>query len=158
MRFQMVSLVVLAAALSGCAVKKVPGTDIDDTSTTRDVLDVMRKYRIAFEQERTTDIVALTDESFRDNGGSADPDDDHDYARLPSKLDVLFSKVEDVRLEMSVRKVEYDEEETAVRVTYNYTLSFRTPEYAQRPHSDTDIKQMTLKRIGPNAWKITSGI
>ena len=34
-------LLALAAVSTGCAARKFPGTDIDDTSETRAILDVM---------------------------------------------------------------------------------------------------------------------
>ncbi len=154
------STVVFAVvfALMGCAPKKIPGTEIDDTTATRDILEVMKKYRVAFEREKTDAIVELADASFQDDGGSASPDDDCDYAGLSAHLNGLFERVKELRLDMNVRKVEFDDDETAARVTYNYTLSFRMPDLSQKTHSDSDIKQMTLKRVGPNDWKITSGI
>ena len=41
---------VLALALTGCSPKKIPGTDLDDTSETRAVIDVLQKYRDSFEE------------------------------------------------------------------------------------------------------------
>jgi hypothetical protein len=44
------------------------------------------------------------------------------------------------------------------RVTYSYQVSFSLPEYTSRTQSENDIKQMLLKRVGEDEWKIASGI
>ncbi len=149
---------ILVLALTGCSPKKIPGTDLDDTSETRAVIDVLQKYRQAVESKNTTALMQLTDESFRDDGGSSAPDDDLDYASLPAKLAQRLSKISDLRLDVTVRRIEFDSEEKMARVTYSYQLSFKMPEYSTRTQSENDIKQMLLKRVGDQEWKITSGI
>lgn len=152
-------LVTMAAvALTGCGLHKIPGTDIDDTSETRAILDVVGKYRNAVESRNTQALIELADESFRDDGGSASPDDDLDYKTLFSALPARFQRWNDVRLDLSVRRIELNPEATAARVTYSYTMSFRMPSLTQRTQSETDIKQMLLKRSGDKDWKIVSGI
>lgn len=152
------SLLAAVLALStGCAVRKIPGTEIDDTAETREVLSLINQYRIAFEKRSVSAILEVTDEAFSDNGGTVTPDDDLDRVKLASALPARFSRIDDVRLDINVRRVEYDESGGA-RVTYTYALSFRMPQYSQRTQTETDIKQMVLRR-GPDArWRILSGI
>lgn len=155
------SLVVAALAslaLTGCLGKKIPGTDIDDTTETRAVLDVVNSYRQAVEQKNVGALVALADESFRDDGGTSSPTDDLSYATLSAALPERFARLDDVRLDLSVRKVEYENEGATARVTYTYSLAFKLPSISSRPHQENDIKQMTLKRVQEKTWKITSGI
>lgn len=158
MRIRVGLTVGLMVALSGCLSKKIPGTEIEDTSETRAVLDVVSKYRLAFEKRDAQAIIDLTDETFRDDGGSANPEDDLDYKTLFTALPGRFQRIQDVKLDVTVRRVEFDDDRNAARVTYSYQLSFRMPEYTSRTQGDTDIKQMTLKRVGEKDWKITSGI
>jgi hypothetical protein len=148
----------LALALTGCAPKKIPGTDLDDTSETRAVIDVMQKYRLAVEAKNPQALLKLTDESFRDDGGSSSPDDDLDYASLPSRLAQRMAKVSELKLDVTVRRIEFDTDEKVARVTYSYQLSFKMPEYSSRAQSENDIKQMLMKRVGEQEWKIISGI
>ena len=152
----LVTLLVLA--LTGCMPKKIPGTDLDDTSETRAVIDVMQKYRVAVEAKDTSAILKLTDESFRDDGGTSAPEDDLDYGSLPAKLNGRMAKVSDLKLDVTVRRIEFDPDEKVARVTYSYQLSFKLPDYSTRTQSENDIKQMLLKRVGDQQWKITSGI
>lgn len=144
--------------VSACMPKKLPGTDIDDNSETRAVLDVANKYRIAVEQKDAQAIIALADPSFRDDGGSASPDDDLDYKTLSTALPARFSRIDDVHLSLDVRKMDFDDQQQTVRVSYQYTISFKMPGLSQKSQSETDLKQMTMKREGDNVWRITSGI
>lgn len=149
---------LIAIALCACTAKKIPGTDIDDTGETRLILDVMTKYRTALEARNSEAIIKLFDPAFRDDGGSSTPDDDLDFASAPAKLPARLQKLDDVRLDITVRKVEFDEREENVKVTYTYSMSFRTPQFSSKTQTETDIKQMYLRRAGKQEWKITSGI
>lgn len=158
MRSSFVVLLVAAAALSACSPKKIPGTDIDDTSETRAVMGILSEYRKAVEARDAKGVISLCDESFSDDGGSANPEDDLVFSNLDQDLSARFARVQDVRLEMNVRKIELSEDERGARVTYSYTLNFRMPQYTARTQSETDLKQMTLIRVDEKTWKITSGI
>lgn len=149
---------VLTLGLMGCAPRKIPGTELDDTSETRAIIDVIQKYRTAVEAKNTDALTQLADKSFRDDGGTSTPDDDLDFATLPQRLSARMSKVTDLKLDVTVRRIEFDTDQQNARVTYSYQLSFKMPEYSGRAQSESDIKQMILKRVGDQEWKITSGI
>lgn len=155
---QVMTGLLFSLALSGCLHNKLAGTDIDDTSDTRAVLDVVNQYRAAMEHRNAQGIIDLADESFRDDGGSVNPDDDLDYKSLFTTLPARLQKIADVKLDLTVRRIEFDDDSKKARVTYSYQLTFKVPEYTSRTQTENDIKQMTLKRVGENAWKITSGI
>lgn len=119
---------------------------------------MLQKYRTAFEAKNTDALKKMCDESFRDDGGSSNPDDDLDYASLIPKMNARMQKVSDLKLDVTVRRIEFDTENKVARVTYSYQLSFKMPDYSSRTQSENDIKQMLLKRVGDQDWKITSGI
>lgn len=153
-------LVVGLVALSGC-MRKIPGTEIDDNADSRAILDVMTAYRAAVEQRNAQALIDLADPAFRDDGGSSNPDDDLDYSTLYTSLATRFQRIEDVRLDMNVRRMEFEEGTGGARVTYTYTLSFKMPTLSGRTQTDTDIKQMLLRRTeesGKARWRIVSGI
>jgi hypothetical protein len=151
-------LFIALAVLSSCTPKKIPGTEIDDTTETRAVLDVMQDFRNAVETRNAKTIKAMAHKDFRDDGGSANPDDDMDYATMEAVLAERFKKVNEFKLDVTVRRVEFSDDGEAVRVTYSYQMSFKMPNYSARTQSENDIKQMTLKRVGEKSWKIVSGI
>ena len=161
MRSNFVLRVLLASvflALAACAPPKIPGTDLDDTGDTRAVLDVLQKYRSAVEKKDTDGLVKLIDESFHDDGGSATPEDDLDFSSIGPKISARLAKTTNLKLDRTVRRIEFDDDNRYARVTYSYQISFTMPDYTSRTQSENDIKQMLLKRVGETDWKITSGI
>src|SRR5947208_12358510 len=98
--------VTVAVLAFGCTPKKIPGTELDDNDDTRSILDVMEKYRVALEKRDAQSIIGLADESFKDDGGSANPDDDYNYHDLYTKLPETLKKLGDIRLEFNVRRIE----------------------------------------------------
>ncbi|MBL8956449.1 MAG: DUF4440 domain-containing protein [Myxococcaceae bacterium] len=158
MRVHSILFVVVAAVAVGCTPKKIPGTELDDTDDTRAILDVMEKYRLALEKRDAQAIVSLADESFKDDGGSANPDDDYNYQDLFTKLPETLKKLGDVRLEFNVRKIELSEDTSSARATFTYTQSYSMPGLQAKKQSDTEIKQMIFKKVDKNVWKIVSGV
>jgi hypothetical protein len=158
----MASVAVLTlAGGSGCTPKKIPGTDINDTDDTRAILDVIESYRRAYEKEDAHSIVALLDEAFREDGGSSNPDDDFVYQNAGAKLEGLFAQTADIRLDVSVRKIEFDDKMVKARAVYTWSSTFKLPGLTQKPQSESEIKQMTFRRPDnrkKTAWRITSGI
>ncbi len=154
------AVLVLSLLATGCTPKKIPGTEIDDTDDTRAILSVMESYRKAVETKNSQTILELSDESFNDDGGSAAPDDDLDYKQLFTVLPARMSKMEDIKLEIAVRKIEIDRELGTARAIYTYNTSFRLPGMNPKPQNEADIKQMTFNLADKNKrlWKITSGI
>ena len=114
-------LLVMALVAVGCTPKKIPGTEVDDTDDTRAILDVMEKYRVALEKRDAQGIVSLADESFKDDGGSANPDDDYDYHDLYTKLPETLKRLGDIRVEFNVRKIELTEDTSSARATTSST-------------------------------------
>ena len=152
------ALVALSLMSQACAARKIPGTDIDDNDDTRAILDVMEKYRLAVEQKDAQTIVGLAHESFRDDGGSANPDDDLSYQDLFTRLPARMRRMDDIRLEINVRRVEFTEDQANARATYTYTATFRLPGLTQRAQNESEIKQMVFKRVDKRTWKILSGV
>jgi len=152
------SLLVVALLAVACTPKKIPGTDLDDTDDTRAILDVMEKYRLALEKRDAQAIVSLADESFKDDGGSANPDDDYNYQDLYTKLPDTLKRLGDIRLEFNVRKIELSEDTSSARATFTYTQSYLMPGLQAKKQTDTEIKQMILKKVDKNVWKIVSGV
>src|SRR5579872_5526845 len=90
---------------AGCAHRQIPGTNIDDTQDTRAIVDVMQHYRSAVEAKDVPAITALLDPSFRDDAGTPNPADDLDYDTVSQKLGDRFSKLDEVKLDIEVRKI-----------------------------------------------------
>lgn len=151
-------IVAVAAAAVGCTTKKIPGTELDDTDDTRAILDVMEKYRVALEQKDSQSIIGLAHESFNDDGGSANPEDDYNYHDLYTKLPDTLKKLGSIRVNFEVRKIELSEDNGSARATYTYTQSYDMPGISGKKQNDSEIKQMIFRRVDKKVWKIISGV
>ncbi len=149
-------LLLGSLVLAGCSAKRIPGTEIEDSDENRAILSVMDQYRKALEGRDAEKIIALLDESFEDDLGTATPADDIDYHQLREQLPERLAKVDEVRIDFTVRRIQLGKDKTA-RAVYTYTSSYKMPGLTPRPQTDSEIKEMSFKR-SKNGWKITSGI
>jgi len=143
---------LLAAA---CAPRRIPGTELPDNNDTRAILSIMERYRTALEARDAKAIQALVSEDFKEDAGTESPDDDLTYANLPTRLANTLPKLDNPKVELSVRRVDI-EDETATAI-YFWNASWRLPSLTTRPQSDSELEQMQLKKI-KGEWKIVSGI
>jgi hypothetical protein len=143
-------LLLLAAV--GCAAHKIPGTDIDETSDTNAIIEVVGKYNTAIDAQDAAGILALVDKSFYDDAGTLTPEDDLDYATLKTKLPVMLQKFQDVRVRITVKTLNVVGDKASL--VYNYVITFRI---GQKVSTDSDIKRMDFKRVG-GVWKIVKGV
>jgi len=150
--FLYVALVFVLA----CTTKKIPGTDLSDTEGNRALLEMLDEFRRATEDKDIERIVRLLDESFADDGGTADMADDMEYANAREKLKERFSRISNVRLQMTFRKLERSKAQSDVYwVSYSYMLSFSL---ADKNMQDSDVKQMRVRKTKGDRWLILSGI
>lgn len=150
-----VALFAIAALSTACAPRRIPGTDIEDTSETRQILNVMEKYRAAVEAKDAEGVLNLVSENFKDDAGTTTPEDDITYAELKTLLPERVGQLDDVKLDINVRKIQVEGD--LAQVIYYYNSSYRIPSLTPRPQSDSDLQQMLLKKVG-DQWRITSGI
>jgi ketosteroid isomerase-like protein len=148
----------LAAALlflAACAPRRIPGTDIPDTSDTQAILGVIRQYVAATEARDAQKVLSLVSPSYSDDAGTTSPEDDLDYTELQQVLPQRLAALKDVKLDVSVRRI--DLEGDTARVVFFYNQSYRAPGITQRAQSDSDLNEMVLRREG-GRWKIVSGL
>ncbi|MBU8894928.1 DUF4440 domain-containing protein [Corallococcus sp. H22C18031201] len=150
-------VVCCLSLLAACAPKRIPGTNISDTSETRAILQEMERYRAALEALDAKAIVALVSPKFHDDAGTEDPEDDLTYANLQPHLQALFQKIKDPKVEMNVRRVEFNDAGDVAAAVYYWKASWRLPGLTPRADQDSELKQMVFQRVD-GQWKIVSGI
>ena len=129
---------------------------MSDTESNRALLEMLDEYRRAVEDKNVEAIVRLLDESFADDGGTADMSDDMEYANARQKLEERFARIHDLRLQMNFRKMERSKAQPDIYfVTYSYMLSFAM---GDKKKQDSDVKQMRVRKTKDGAWLILSGI
>src|SRR5690348_5835671 len=113
---------LLAAA---CTPRRIPGTELPDTTDTRAILAIMERYRTALEARDAKAIQALVSPEFKEDAGTETPDDDLTYANLPERLANAFPKLDNPKVEMNVRRVDI-QDDTATAIYY-WNASWRLP-------------------------------
>lgn len=155
MRRSIVALLAVPLQL-GCAHENIPGTRIEDTADTRGILDVMKRYQTAVAAKDPAAVAALVDASFSDSETRFPWSGGVDSASLPKKLAAQFAGVEDVHLEVDVRKIDVQGDEASVVYHYRVRFAVLTPR-GKAPRVESDVNRMLLHRAGRD-WKIVSGI
>ncbi|ATB27355.1 YybH family protein [Melittangium boletus] len=149
-------LVSALLVLSACGPHFIPGTQIADTRDTRAILEVMERFRSAIEARDAKAIEGLVSKSFRDNSGTEDPQDDLTAGNLAQVLPEMFSRLENPRVDMDIRRVDVKPDGAAV-VIYYWNSSWRAPSLLDKPQRDSELEQMVLQKED-GTWRIVSGI
>jgi len=148
--------VVVALALAGCTPSMIPGTPVADTGDNRAVYAVVRAYATALQAKDAAGVLALVATDYFDGAGTPTPEDDLDRAGLEKALPADLARVDSMKVDVTVKKIEVTGE-TAVADLY-YDAYFRVVT-ANGPVAkrDNDLHEMRLKRVGKD-WKIVSGL
>lgn len=152
-----VTLLAPLVLLSGCAAKRIPGTELEDNDDNRAVLKVMDEYRRAVERRDAEKVLALLAPAFKDDGGTPSPEDDLDFATLKERLPQSLARLDDVRLDISVRRIAINKADDTAKAVYTYNTSFRMPGLSSKPVNESEIKEMHFVRVSEQ-WRIVSGI
>jgi Domain of unknown function (DUF4440) len=143
---------LLLLGLTACGHHRIPGTDLEDSSDTRAILDVITKYNAALTARDAAGILQLLDPAFKDNGGTLTPEDDLDYAKMKTVLPQRLARLQDVSVRIEVKAV--DVQGDSATAVYTWTSVFKL---ANKPMTESDIKRMEFRRE-PEGWKILSGV
>lgn len=155
MPFRPLLTALLCLFVTGCAARRIPGTDIRDTEDTRAIIGVLKQLNQALEARDAEGVQRLLAPSFRDDAGTSTPEDDLTYENVPTVLPARLAQLQDVRLELSLRRV--DIEGDRALAVYHWNASYRMPRLESRPQNDSDLEQMVLVRRD-GQWRIESGI
>ena len=155
----LLACLALAIGGAGCEPKLIPGTQIQDTPDTRALMINMEQYRAALEAKDVRGLSLLIAPSFHDESGTPEPDDDLDAKNFVQKLSSRVARMNDIRLELDVRRIEVNEKENRASCIYYYTISFRSSSLGAHGERDSDLKQMNFVRASAkDPWKIINGV
>ena len=144
---------------TACSPKLIPGTQIEDTPDNRALMINMEQYRAALEAKDVRGLSLLIAPSFHDECGTPEPDDDLDSKNFVSKLSARVARMNDIRLELDVRRIDVQAMDNRASVIYYYTISFRSSTIGAHGERDSDLKQMSFTRASAkDPWKIASGV
>ncbi len=154
---RLVAALALSALAAGCAPSLIPGTEVEDTAVNRKLLAEIERYRRAVEHRDATAILAMVSPAYYDERGHPDDPSYHwDYPRLAKELPQRLSKVKDVRLDITVRRISVRDDKA--RASYYYTENYiATLPSGELPEHESDLERMEFQRQG-DRWLITKGL
>ncbi len=149
-------LLLLALAAAACAPKLIPETQVEDTRENRAVYQVIQTYREAMDRRDAAAVLALVAPDYYDNGGTPAPEDDVNRAILEERLPQDLARVDAVKLDVGVRKIDVKDDRAEVEVFYDGWYRVKTPSGAV-PRRDSDVQRMRLRKVN-GRWLFTSGL
>jgi hypothetical protein len=136
----------------------IPNLEIElkDTPDNRALLEVMEKFRQAYENLDIDALLALASDKFYENSGTADTADDYNKDGLRTHFTEHFKLIKKCDLEISLKdvKVQGDKATIDYRYVTRYLMALPVGEKWQLTD---EINQMDLARE-KGAWMITSGM
>jgi hypothetical protein len=149
-------LVLLAAIALACTPHRIPGTSVLDTPDNRAIFATIEAYRQAMERLDAAAVMALVAPEYFDDAGTPDPSDDVDRARLAKTLPEDLAKLEAIRIGMTVRRVDTEDDHATAEVLYDGWFRVKTPN-GLVPRRESDVHRMKFRRM-QGEWKITAGL
>jgi len=142
--------------LAACAAHRIPGTDVADTDDNRAVYAVVQGYADALQRRDAAALLALASPAYFDNGGTADPADDLDFARLEQTLPVDLGRLESLRVQVQVRGITVEGDVAVAELWTDGWYRIQTPQGVV-PRRDQDLHRMRLARRD-GVWKVIAGM
>ena len=137
------------AMLTGCKPDLLPGTNIEDTSDNRAVVEFVEEYRTVVESRSADAVLDLVAEDYFEDQGTATDEDDYGIEKLREDLDKHFQHADVIQLKVEVQHISYYPEKELVHVYYRYL---------QRAHlklpagnqwvTDSDTNRLVLRQKG----------
>jgi hypothetical protein len=144
-------------ALSACAKRYIPNTDVEDNDENRRIIAFCEKYRHAVEERNVPLLLSMASSTYFEDGGNVDAADDMDFAGLREYLEGRFKDTRAIRYEIRYRRIKRGREEK-IYVDYQYTASYRIPGLKGDEWRHT-VSDNRLELVADQAaYKIVSGM
>jgi len=151
-------ITVLCSLTFGCGATLIPGTEVEDTPSNREVHALVEEYRAALEARDGKRVLNLVSTRYYENASSTDTaKDDYGYERLERQV---VAKLRD-----NVKKVQYRVLLKRVTITgdrayaeYEYVARYLFSEGGREQWKMlNDFNRLDLAREG-GTWKIVAGL
>lgn len=166
MKIRILALALLLGVLNvACAGRYLesplisPETQIEDNEDTRALLELVESVQVALNDLDIASIRPHLSPRYYDNAGTTDTaDDDYGLDGLLHQLETLKEHVSEVRLDIQVRDIIFDNHRGRAHVIYEfaYTMLYRVADQ-ERWDTARDVNQLEFER-GDDSWLIIRGL
>ena len=162
-RLALAVLSALALPALGCATT-IPNTTVEDTAENRSVVAFMEDYRKALEERNVRRLLEMASPFYLDDNGTPGGADDVDYDTLRARLTTWPERVDDVRYDISYRRISYSEDDKVyVEVRYGGSFHIDRPatedeQWSRRLSNHRLILQRLEDPEGEDEYRILSGM
>lgn len=128
-----------------------------DTVESREVLDVLAKYRVAIVKKDFGTLNRLVSADYYDNASTTDTTRD-DYGRegLSETFELMAQHAESIQYKLTVKGLEIDRGLAHVDYEYSYAYQYRVGDEVAWD-SGTDVNRVQFKQV-EGEWKIIAGL
>jgi hypothetical protein len=137
-------------SLAACGPKLIPNTPFEDTADNREILEILRKYKIAVETRDAKAVVALASPSYLDARESIS------YETLEKELQKDFDRLKDIRLDLRVNRIKVENGKAQVDYYYTTTFQFASATDQTWKRSEDDKRMILAQENG--VWRVTAGL
>jgi len=154
----------LALALTAGCAQTIPNTTVEDTADNRSVVAFMEQYRKAMEERNVRRLLQLASPHYLDDNGTPGGADDVDYETLRENLTLWAQRVDDVRYDISYRRVSYaPNDRIYVEIRYGGSFHIDRPatedeQWSRRLANHRLVLQKLAEAEGEDEYRILSGM
>ncbi|MES2503345.1 MAG: hypothetical protein V4534_00530 [Myxococcota bacterium] len=146
----------LILVVAACKPKLIANTSVKDNRSNRAVIAFMEEYRNAIVSRSVPDIMNLVSPDYSESNGTADPNDDYNYAQLQEKLEKTYAHVKEVTIRMHVQNIFKKDGNVNVFYFYNQHSLIAMPAGEQWT-AVNDVNRLVL-RPKDKSFEILSGL
>lgn len=155
---------LLALTLTAGCANTIPNTTVEDTADNRSVVSFMEKYRKAMEERDVRRLLELASPHYLDDNGTPSGTDDVDYETLRENLTLWAQRVDDVRYDISYRRIRYaPDDKIYVEIRYGGSFHIQRPaqedeQWSRRLANHRLVLQRLPEPEGDDDFRILSGM
>jgi phosphopantetheine adenylyltransferase len=132
---------------------------IKDTKETRDILEVLARYRKAVVEKDFRTIKHVVSEDYYDNAGTTDTtEDDYGWPELKEQiLELMANHAQKIQYTIVVQNVEVENEEAKVDFEYDFAYRYKVGENSTWD-AGLETNRIEMIKSSGGEWKIVSGL
>lgn len=130
---------------------------IQDTSSHREVLEVLAKYRVAIVKKDFGTLNSIIASEYYENAGTTNTTkDDYGHPQLKDLFELMAQHSESIQYKITVKQIEVSKREAQVDYEYRYAYQYKVGEEMSWD-AGVEVNRVQLRQMD-GVWKIISGL